>query len=444
MMSQLRVRINKYVGGDPDLPPWVYAKVYALGKNGRRVAGTVTRQELVPITDRKDLCGAMKVEPGHYYVEIVLPSGEILAEDIFVREGKIEELVLEGDRSAHEWLSWQHLAGNVPAPLMVIPGRARGESRFKRPPVREARLNELLFLSGSDQVLRRTDDIDGSVWGLLNRLSRATTRTQRSLIKELNSGKDPLVCPPDSSDETQSVFRLSLDKSGGKAMLLETPLSPTRHHYAIVLRRGSFELISLPLPWTVVSTRRQAEIEIAVQEPSHPGGFCASTVARDEELGMMLAYLSSGALPAARQLAESAREMLFYKMTNPFAAAAGGYALVGTASEGGEREWHRWVRNLMNRFEHIPDGAILWGQLRIRMRRSDSDVHEAREAFKRGYRRGVPFFSMGMRWLLDGLELVSRDDREAAHMLENVRRLAWRTNFQQAFTILRLGGEDNV
>jgi hypothetical protein len=48
---------------------------------------------------------------------------------------------------------------------------------------------------------------------------------------------------------------------------------------------------------------------------------------------------------------------------------------------------------------------------------------------------------MGMRWLMDGLEWFSRDDAEAKTMLENVRQLAWRTNYQQPFTILKLGGD---
>jgi len=173
--------------------------------------------------------------------------------------------------------------------------------------------------------------------------------------------------------------------------------------------------------------------------------FCASATALDEDLGTLLGYLSSGSLAVAREMAETARDMLYFKVANPYAAAAGGYAMVGTATTAADREWHGWIRNLMQMFPHIPDGAIQWAQLRLKMRRNSSDIEEARAALKLAYRRGLPFFSMGVKWLMDGLEWIAGEsDPEARTMLRNVQRLAWRTNFQQPFTIMRIGGDTDV
>jgi len=195
------------------------------------------------------------------------------------------------------------------------------------------------------------------------------------------------------------------------------------------------------MPWRVtVPGKRliEAPIEIAIQEPGEASDFCSSVSVLDSEFGMLLGYLSSGAIPEAREMAETAKTMLFEKMENPYAAAAGAYALVGTALQAADDEWHGWVSSLMDRFQHIPDGAIQWGQLKLRMRRNSDDIEAARKAFKLAFRRGLPFYSLGIRWLVDGLEAISHDDPEAAEMLTRVRPVAWLTHYQQPFTILKL------
>lgn len=496
-MSKLHLRIDKYMAGQTSRPPTVYAKIYTLGEGAKRIPGSQARQELVPISSQQDQVARVDVEPGHYYVEVVLPSGEILADDVFVEEGQPNELVLRGEHSPHEWLSWQHFAGNVPArpvveqrlkrasatgraaapPRKVLQGatktggakggggakgsagpksvshrpgrtledrlaRIRGEEEAEvvQPPEVTLRA-PIHWLSTPHPVLAKGEVKKEEVWGWLAALGHATPQ---KLIADLNGGNAPLPVLPNANDAAHSVFRVSWDDSGSGATSFKATTSRAPRHFVVVPRLGSVELVSLPMPWKVLTGSRDADIEIVVQEPAEPAEFCASAIARDEEFGMLLAYLSSGALPTARDMAERAKEMLYHKGKNPFAAAAGGYALVGTASQASKREWHDWVENLMNRFPRVPDGAIQWGQLRMRMRRSASDLKEAREAFKLAYRRGLPFYSMGVRWLLDGLELVSRDDDEAAEMLKKVRQIAWRTNYQQAFTILRLGGEQSV
>lgn len=214
--------------------------------------------------------------------------------------------------------------------------------------------------------------------------------------------------------------------------------------FVAIPRRNSIELACLSLPWMLLEPSNEVNVEIAVQQSNDPAAFCASVTAHDEDCGVLLGYLASGSLPTARDIAEQAKEMLYYKMANPFAAAAGGYALVATASSTKKQAWHDWIQNLMNWFPHIPDGAILWARLNLLLRRSKADVEEAKRALKLAYERGLPCYSMGMRWLMEDLERMAANDPEAEQMLRAVRPIAWRTNYRQPFTILHLGGNAHV
>jgi len=204
------------------------------------------------------------------------------------------------------------------------------------------------------------------------------------------------------------------------------------------------ELISLPIPWKVIGSSRDAVIEIAVRQSRASDRFCTSTAVHDERVGLLLGFLTSGSLLGARELAQDSHALLYHKGENPYAAAAGGYALVGSSQRASEVEWHGWIRNMMNYFPQIPDGAIQWAQLLLRMRKSKSDVAQASDALKLAFNRGLPFYSIGMRWLLEGLEWFSSDDEEARHMHQQVRLIAWRTNYSQVFTTIRLGGDSRV
>ena len=87
----------------------------------------------------------------------------------------------------------------------------------------------------------------------------------------------------------------------------------------------------------------------------------------------------------------------------------------------------------------MPDGAIQLAQLYLRLRRGPNDLEQARHWLKEGYRRGLPFYSMGVRWLLEGLEKVSVDPEFEA-MRSAVYKIARRMHPHSPFTILRLGG----
>ena len=466
-MSKLRVRIHKSFDDQQD-PPHIYASIRAITKSGARKRTQPVRQELIPVSDRPDRAKSIEVQPGHYYVEAVLPSGEFLSEDVTIASGQTRDVVFKPDASPHEWLAWQQLSGNLPSsgtpkdkdeslPFSFgIEAGYRGTHNSKLRWARYIQTDPEDLLPGSPptpevvvkapigwlktphkSLLSRNPS---QVWEFLGGLK---STSPGELTKTLNGGNSSSPVKPAVFDDDHGVFRVnsSSGSASGVVVLKTKPQNPT---YLVVPRKASLELLVLPLPWTVAQTNRKADIEVAIQEPTEPKGFCSSAIARDEKFGMLLGYLSSGSLPAVRQIAETAREMLFFKFDNPYAAAAGAYAMVGTAHEAKAKDWHEWVQNLMNYFEWIPDGAIQWGQLMMRMRRNSADISQAVQAFKLAYNRGLPFYSMGMRWLLEGLDWAAHKDPEAAKMADHVRHIAWRTNYYQPFTTLRIGGATDV
>ena len=459
-MSTLRLRIHKDLGGQQGSPQ-IYASIRSIGKEKQPA-----REELIPLSYKSERAKAITVTPGRYYVEAVLPSGELLYEDVVVESNETKDVVLMAEASPHEWLAWQQISGNV-KPKVKAKRRRSSKSGKRRPyrtssggikavsdlnldldelvasidfmPEPEPEVNiqsPLQWLTKPQPTLSKADS--ASSWKFLSSL---TGTSAAELINKLNSDKPPTQIPPAAWGKDQGVFRLSsafVPDSG--AVVLQLPLDEGERTYVAIPRRTSVELVSIPLPWKVVSTNQPAVIEVLVQIPADSSAFCSSVIPRDNDCGPLLGYLSSGSLPEVRRYAEMGKEKLYYKFENPLAAAAGAYALVGTAHEATDKDWHNWVRNLKNNFHHLPDGAIQWGTLRMRMRRSADDVAEAITAFKTAYSRGLPFYSLGIKWLLEGLEWAAANDPEAKQMADNVRPIAYRTNYQQPFTTLRIGG----
>ena len=106
----------------------------------------------------------------------------------------------------------------------------------------------------------------------------------------------------------------------------------------------------------------------------------------------------------------------------------------------GDREddsWHGWIDNLANLFPDIPDGAILKASLRLRFPKSESSAEEARASLLDAFDRGIPYYSAGVSWLLDGMTQFA-DDPAVANKMKLVHRVALRLDVTQAFTVVRI------
>jgi len=443
-MNNLKLRIDKYLDSDGGAPPEVFATIYPLDpESGRKRTKQKVRREMVPISKQPSDSRAIALDPGHYFVEVALPSGEILSDSVDVTSNQDAELVLNAEDSPHEWLSWQHLVGNVSSAESSTLGiRSKHDKALKSlrlTPVPQVEIPPSLNWLSSPMpglVHTRGELSTGrghDVWTALAKLPTSN----RQLSQLLNSGKPPQPIGLYNRDPQRAIYRVI---HGAQPVSGATTLNSDRtREFVAVPQRNSIELVSLPMPWPLISSGREAVIEIVVQQVCNASEFATSLTVRDDRLGVLLGFLSSGALGAVQQIAQTAQGMLYGKTMNSLAAAAGAYAMVGSATDSKEHEWHLWVRNLCNWFELMPDGAIQFAWLHLRLRRGPSDLDEARRWLKIAYRRGLPYFSLGVRWLLDGLDKVSHSDSEAEEMRNAVRDISWRIHPQSPFTIIRLG-----
>jgi hypothetical protein len=146
--------------------------------------------------------------------------------------------------------------------------------------------------------------------------------------------------------------------------------------------------------------------------------------------------MTASTLPKAAVAVKQSYDMLFRKMLNPLGAAAGGYVLLA-AGEGSGTDWHPWIDNLNDNFPSISDGAILKASLRLRFPKNAASYVEARTALLEAFERGIPYYSAGVSWLLDGMTLLA-DDPDIEKRMRLVHRIALRLDLSQAFTCIRV------
>jgi hypothetical protein len=404
--GRLHLRLDKWLDGD-QLDHGVVANCYAAPSTEDDPTHGKDRRGLV-IPAGHGGRAEFELEPGRYLVEAVLPSGEIVSDQVAIAAGRDVELDLHSAKSPHEWLSWHQFLGNV--------GSAEGY-----PPeagVAAAQPVPRQFWIKAPVASLRGDPRNGAAaWSGLG-----TAFDVGAAASALGAGQ-PEQIEPRNYDDVVELYELE-GRRPREYLIVETILGT--------------DVVSVPVPWSDVVTGRHVKAQVLVRRDAREGEAATAVSVRDPALGSALGYMTGGNLPAAAQVFDLARDMLYRKMENPLAAAAGGYVLLGTETGAERKDWHRWIRNLYTRFEWLSDGAIQHGWLKLRHRHSRRDLKDARDAMVTAYNRGLPFYSVGLQWLVEGLTLFAGDDHAIAEMLQNVRRVAWRTNMQQAFTIVQL------
>jgi hypothetical protein len=129
----------------------------------------------------------------------------------------------------------------------------------------------------------------------------------------------------------------------------------------------------------------------------------------------ILGYLQRGDLYSAQAMTQwvvRAKEMLFDKMKNAYAASVGAYLLLRLRMF---NHLHDWPKNLADRFTFLPDGCIIWAWFLIYQR--PSEKREITRYLLMAVDRGVPIYSEGLRLLTDGLRLLSTDAQPALNKL---------------------------
>lgn len=417
MTSGLKLRVRKNLNG-ADIPNGVIANVYAL-EPGR--AQATKRDIVIPVGffDYKEVA----LDPGEYLVEAVLPSGDILAKEATARADSWTEVDLEAENSAHEWQGVHNLLGHVESDEPYY--RARSATLGSKIHISPAPTFGVWEIRTLPRQLKYPRD-GHQIWQMLaDWIKAGPPRVFHDLRPSLirSSPKDQ-----DSSTELHRFFM--------NARRLEKEHLPRR--YCLISAGETLQLLPLPIPWFNLKTQKQLPVELLVQENDR--NLTASFSIPDVDLCTALGYMSRGALRAAAQLVDQAEavNMLFQKFTNPLGAAGGAYILLGTEPVTQKRPWHQWVQNLMNYFPWLPDGAIQYAWLQLRQSPTQENRDRARQALITAFNRGVPYYTLGLQWMIDGLTLLGEDDQEAQRMLRSVQQISWRLDTSQTFTSIAL------
>ncbi len=222
------------------------------------------------------------------------------------------------------------------------------------------------------------------------------------------------------------------------------------------------------LPWRLISLPPTSRlVEVLLRRSRTPtglnGGVVTKIASQDREVESLSHYLVSGAYETAGKIsawvlqrvefeaagvlefanalpADQAERLLRDKLRNPYGALVGGYYLIKT---GATERLHNWPNNFANWFKWLPDAAILhaW-QLFGQMSRDHQDAagrrEKARERLLQAAQAGLPIFTDGMRYLIDGLTVClnaarqkGRADAEVELALRNARRYAGAMDWNQ-------------
>ncbi len=148
---------------------------------------------------------------------------------------------------------------------------------------------------------------------------------------------------------------------------------------------------------------------------------------RSPEAESLLGLLTAGQFAGATDLA---KDLLYDKVDNPWAAAIGAYVLM----RGGQLDrLRRWIERLDRDYPWLPDGTLLhaWTLLRLD---NESAFDRSCALFLAAHQRGTPVYSQGLRLLLDGLKLACQrrpDDGALTAALARVQEVAscaiWRS-----------------
>lgn len=457
MMGVLKLRLNMF--GDEALgSTQVIANIYPSDRSAPTDLRRRLRDVPIPAGDEYGDWAQVEVPIGQYEVQVCLPSGETLMHDVEVTADDQDVALALESPSPHEWLSVQHFQGNVGARKSSDTDRrwvqqtvSRGASHWT--PDYETQVTTRAAPPAPLKVTWCPDpnppDAAVNIWDSVYDIVRERLPAAEAETRFIDALQAAGLAQPVSPYQTDDVVCTYRFTHGGIIMPGQARpdslaawdhVTPQRR-YAIARDDSEARLVVAPVPWFDL---RNPDRETAFEILSPLGSAAVTSAVHDTLLSAIVGYLTQGSIQNARLVLQPARDMLYEKVANPLGAAAGAYTMVLCHLDRSDTAWHHWVVNLRDHFAWLPDGAIALAKLRLNFQTSDADVEEALDNALEAYRRGLPFYSMGLRCLLDVLTAFHDDEDfahrhdEIRHCLTRVRAIARRTNFQQTFTSLLL------
>lgn len=409
---------------------------YAAVATVRRIdsAQSFSRKISIPAA-YNDFVPSHSLETGRYEISATLPSGEVLQDEFEIETDVVTDIVLEGRQSPNEWRSWSKFAG----------ARDYSPTASGFPDTKSSFLTEpqnYQIALGSIALDQRTKgEFDPATWkGWYEFLySRWELRSSRHPgVAELDLGKvDPALSvhvTPGAPGEPTMIKVLSQGDQGPS-----TSFGKRRNFLVVTGAQGS-RILSIPWPWERHYGEVGHEEILRVLVSERDDLLVCDPVIRDNRLGGLLAYLNAGRVGRAAQLLELAEDALFAKYENPLGAAAGGYVLLSTSQASQKGRWPHWLDNLAQSFPNIADGAILRAKWLLQQDKPDFD--DAKSNLEHAFNRGLPFFTAGIVWLIEGLSLFEQDDKEIAEHLRIVRGVARSIDLSRGLTSVDLPALD--
>jgi hypothetical protein len=356
---------------------------------------------------------------GTYHLQAWLPSGQILRRSATLEDGQVAHIeFFERTRSVDDGrtrASWDHKIDLHKEfhPLELQPAFSSGTEYFGGE-----------IAASLDFLQERASTLS---WSRLPMAEHVSEQLSLDFLPE------EMEADFESSGETTTV---SIKPTG-----FADPDHLTQYrHWIRVHNAHGVSIGALPLPWLssgIGGTR--PEIAISYEHLQHR----LEVTVRDSALDLLLAYMKRGRLSAA----EMSIDMLSHdgtilraiedKRGNPLAACAAAYVSLARANQKQIDVWRNWAPNLMNWFPWMPDGAIIRGCILMDGPVSSSSKQEILISAKEAYRRGLPFFTVGIQHLREMLSLFGSDDPEAVEMLNAVRSISSRCDISEAFTTLQ-------
>lgn len=365
---------------------------------------------------------------GRYGITVTRPRATDFEREFLVKEGerRREAVVLEG--SPHEYLGWQQFAG------IIGPTASLRTASFGFAPAPEPQLSVVAVPKGRD------------AWAL---------RVAPGMLA-------PVPTPdwPRQQDPEFTMWSASPPGNDGHALVdrLRQPDDPYRRdplsvrypRWIGVSVRRTEDVISIPWTWWGGTQNEREGLRI-VHTRNRPNpidpratGHTVVTVL-DSRWFALLEFLSSNRLGTAADLVDEvltregpdAAEMALYgKVKGPLVAVAGALALVIRTETHGPERWDRWLENLANWFEGIPDGPIILAYRRLSQATSKADLKKVYGWLRIGIGRGIPYFSATILMLVQSLAQLANDLPEAEQDRRFVASISSRVDPNQPFTVI--------
>jgi hypothetical protein len=366
----------------------------------------------IPVHDRYDgrpnellRWFSLELPPGRYAVEACTPSRK-LSSGIFEldREGGGYVRLPFEEESPHEWLGWEHFAGVVPdrGRYLDLIGKAHAQER------------EVVIHNQSDWDWWIGDPFLRLVAVIAKRNGAVPSRA-KGLTPNFDDGFTAKYLL--DSGEADHGLTFGSVSSGFATSVFRLPFSDE------------------PEPMTG---------ELAVHRSPGSRSLKVWVTRTDPLVASALAYFTSGATDVATLvLSQNAKHIeRSFERTSPISLCGILYMDLLLRSE------DRWRRRflleyLMERHAALADVHILSAWHRLADGRDDEEALAAiKQALHAGYRAGLPFFTYGVRLMVDGLTLFA-EEPPLAMVLEHVRRVSRRVDFGQPFTTIRLESDSS-